>query len=87
MPGKTMNLALAAVISIGVLSNPALAQCTDSDGDGFSDGEEVAENTDPNNPFSHPVMVPAIGAVGLMMLCGLLIRVGAAAIYTREEPC
>jgi len=27
----------------------------DSDGDGVRDGEEVAANTDPNNPFSRPV--------------------------------
>ena len=58
----------------------------DSDGDGFSDGEEVAENTDPNNPQSHPIMVPAIGSAGLMLLCGLLARIGGAAIFARQEP-
>jgi hypothetical protein len=36
----------------------------DSDGDGVSDGEEVAAKTDPNNPFSRPVpnlLVPSDG--------------------------
>ena len=40
------------ILEYGYYTNPTLA---DSDGDGVSDGEEVAAKTDPNNPFSRPV--------------------------------
>jgi YVTN family beta-propeller protein len=39
----------------------------DTDGDGFSDGVEVAAGTDPNNPNSDPVKVPTLNASGLLL--------------------
>lgn len=43
---------LPYILEFGYYTNPTLA---DSDGDGVSDGKEVAAKTDPNNPFSRPV--------------------------------
>ncbi len=63
-------------------SSPVVA---DSDGDGFMDGTEVAAGTDPNNPGSFPVGVPAIGFAGWMLLCGLLAFLGRTAISPRTE--
>jgi DNA-binding beta-propeller fold protein YncE len=56
-------------------SNPALA---DTDGDGYDDGEEVAEGTDPNNPLSFPGSnpVPSLNALGMALLGGLLFALG-----------
>jgi len=53
---------------------------SDSDGDGFADGTEVAAGTDPNDPMSFPVGVPAVGFTGWLLLCGLLALVGRTAI-------
>ncbi len=50
----------------------------DTDGDGFRDGVEVAVGTDPNDPESFPVSVPALGTRGLSSLALALIAASAA---------
>jgi hypothetical protein len=44
----------------------------DSDGDGLSDGFEVANGSNPNDPFSPPV-VPALSYAARIVLAGLLV--------------
>jgi len=54
-------------------SNPALS---DTDGDGYDDGEEVAAGSDPNDPMSVPAppIVPMLGPLGGGLLAiGLLL--------------
>jgi hypothetical protein len=50
-------------------TNPLL---WDTDGDGFSDSDELAQGTDPSDPASHPVVyLPAMGGavgIGVLML-------------------
>jgi len=62
----------------------------DTDGDGFSDGDEVASGTDPNNPQSFPPgAVPAVGPRGialffLLLMTGLGVRRGRARAAKRS---
>ena len=58
----------------------------DSDGDGFSDGSEVAIGTDPNDPDVVPSLpVPALGIWGRALL--LLVLAGIAAGGLRLRRC
>ena len=51
-----------------------LPDVVDSDGDGWSDPDEVAAETDPANPLSHPITVPASGlTVRLLLVSGLVL--------------
>ena len=64
-------------------SNPALS---DTDGDGYDDGEEVAAGSDPNDPASVPAppIVPTLGPIGAVLLgSGLLL--GAMQHLTRRR--
>ncbi len=53
----------------------------DTDGDGFNDGFEVAQGSDPTDPLSIPVggSLPAIPPAGLLLLVVVLLAVGRAA--------
>lgn len=48
----------------------------DTDGDGFEDGFEVANGTDPNNPNSDPTKVPALDGSSLLVTVLLLLTTG-----------
>jgi hypothetical protein len=50
-------------------------RAVDTDGDHYSDGGEVASGTDPLDPASHPLPIPALGAWALAAgsLCLLLL--------------
>ena len=51
-------------------THPLLA---DSDGDGFTDGQEVQLGSDPNNPVSTPLtLLPGLSPLGAF-LCGLAL--------------
>ncbi|MFQ5416062.1 MAG: hypothetical protein ACE5FL_03325, partial [Myxococcota bacterium] len=55
-------------------SDPAL---WDTDGDGVSDGQEVADGTDPNDPFSFNLpTIPAVPAWGLSLLFASVLGAG-----------
>jgi len=54
-------------------TDPAKA---DTDGDGFDDGFEVANGTDPNNPNSDPTKVPALADTSLLAAIVLLLGSG-----------
>jgi hypothetical protein len=41
----------------------------DTDGDGFTDGDEIAAATDPMNPHDYPGAVPGLSVVGALALC------------------
>jgi len=58
----------------------------DSDGDGASDGDEVAHGSDPLDPTSlppPPVAVPVLPATGVGLLAALLALSGARRLRTR----
>jgi hypothetical protein len=59
-------------------TNPALA---DSDGDGFLDGDEVAQSTDPTDPLDYPGApppnLPALPRLAKYALFGILLLGGA----------
>jgi hypothetical protein len=65
-------------ITISVAQAPTQA---DTDGDGFNDGFEVAQGSDPTDPLSIPVggSLPAIPPAGLLLLVVVLLAVGRAA--------
>lgn len=67
-------------------SDPLLA---DSDGDGFDDGIEVMNGTDPNDPASNPAVVPGLTprwqAVLVITLSVLAIAVLVQQQRRREE--
>jgi hypothetical protein len=63
-------------------TDPALA---DTDGDGFDDGREVAEGTDPTDPLSFPVAnLPALQAPALMVY-GLCLLATAMSTLRRRR--
>jgi DNA-binding beta-propeller fold protein YncE len=65
-------------------TNPAAA---DTDGDGYDDGVEVAEGTDPNNPFSFPDAppVPTLGPIAGLLLAGGLVLGAGLRLRRRRE--
>jgi hypothetical protein len=63
-------------------TSPALA---DSDGDGFDDGIEVLEGTDPNDPLDFPAaVVPSLSGLGGALLGGLMLLVGGRGLGRRR---
>ncbi len=56
----------------------SVAQAPTQDGDGFNDGFEVAQGSDPTDPLSIPVggSLPAISPAGLLLLVVVLLAVG-----------
>jgi hypothetical protein len=54
----------------------------DTDGDGFNDGFEVLQGSDPNDPLSTPggASLPAAGPLGWLVLAGLLTAAGRRAV-------
>ncbi len=66
-------------------TNPALA---DTDGDGFDDGDEVAQGTDPTNPLWYPGSaappVPVLGFIGRLWLSVSLLSCMALASKRRR---
>jgi len=54
----------------------------DTDDDGYSDGQEVADGSDPFDPYSNP-SVPALAPLGRALLV-LLIAAAARALGTRR---
>ena len=66
------------------MGSQLLLSAADTDGDGFSDGAEVAAGTDPLDPVSHPTTpVPALGPAGLGALVLLLLASGGARLRAR----
>lgn len=68
-------------------SDPLVA---DTDGDGWSDGEEVAAGSDPNDAQSQPALsLPAVGPAGrallAMLLAGFGLRVWLRKLDVRER--
>jgi len=63
-------------------TNSAMA---DTDGDGFDDGTEVLFGSDPNDPLSLPPVnqLPAASPLTLLVLAGILLAGGRAAIRAR----
>jgi hypothetical protein len=57
----------------------------DSDDDGINDGDEVANQTDPNDPLSPPPTVPSIGLGGQLVLAALLFGVAGRSLRRRRE--
>ena len=60
-------------------TNPA---SSDSDGDGFDDGEEVFQGSDPNDPFSFPNgnSVPGLGMIGMILLILGMLYLGGRSL-------
>ncbi|MEZ4281640.1 MAG: FG-GAP-like repeat-containing protein [Myxococcota bacterium] len=60
---------------------------SDSDDDGYSDGDELLAGTNPLDPGSHPTAaeVPIAGPAGLGLLLGLLASLGALEARRRRE--
>jgi hypothetical protein len=58
----------------------------DTDGDAFSDGDEVAAGTDPTDPASNPAApVPSLTPAGAVLLAALLLA-GAARVGRSPRP-
>ncbi len=66
-------------------TNAALA---DTDGDGFDDGQEVTQGSDPNDPLSTPgaSQLPTVSFLGLLTLVGALAAAGRRVARRRISP-
>jgi len=62
-------------------TSPAMS---DTDGDGFDDGIEVASGTDPNNPLDYPGAVPVLPGLGGAMLGAILLMAGGLGLRKRH---
>jgi hypothetical protein len=56
----------------------------DTDGDGFHDGVEVTAGSDPNDPDSRPISVPALSALARTTLMLVLIATGGRVLRRRS---
>jgi hypothetical protein len=64
-------------------TDPTLAD-TDTDGDGFSDGDEVRAGTNPNNAGDFPAVLPILNAAGAALLAFALLLVVACVLGRRK---
>ncbi len=66
-------------------TDPALA---DTDGDGFDDGEEVSQGTDPTDPLNYPGSVDPpglpLGGVTAGLLAAVLLAAGRLGLRQRR---
>lgn len=60
----------------------------DTDGDGATDGDEVAFGSDPNNPLDFPPPplngVPGLGLLGILVLVGIMVLAGSTVLGKRH---
>ena len=54
---------------------------SDSDDDGWSDGAEIAAGSDPNDPGSTPVAIPAVSRWQALAAAALLLAAGRRALW------
>jgi YVTN family beta-propeller protein len=64
------------------------ADMLDSDGDGWDDPDEVAQGTDPNNPFDFPGApeVPTLPGWGVILLVGAMLLTPLFTARQRQRP-
>ncbi|MFK7894937.1 MAG: thrombospondin type 3 repeat-containing protein [Myxococcota bacterium] len=77
-------------IFVSALNTGSSPVAADSDGDGFSDGAEVAEGTDPNDEQSFPAPNPAVpslspGSLSLLLILLLFVAAQSAAFVRRKS--
>jgi hypothetical protein len=66
-------------------TDPTLA---DTDGDGWDDGFEVSQGTDPTDPLDHPATgVPTMGLIGHGLLVSLMAGLSLRAVRRRRIVC